>query len=662
MSREKTIIPPFRVAAADCLLLVFAFFAANLLHRGTLFLPEGYFFLLGIFYLCWLAASVTGDKFKAASYKGFWETILLFVKTGLYLVYVISFAIVFFGLHTYSRIHVYSTCVLFLFLEFGFFAVYCRYSDVCQFESIGAWRERRRRSARDKQRSASLMFYDLVLVFAAFFAVNYIKRGHLTLLPAYDMLLLIILALWFAVSLATNKFRISRQMDFYFHLWQWLKAGLIMLAIVSMLVFGLRLFHFSRFQGFGTIVLLMLLEAGLLAVFFKRRKGAAEEEDIESLDKVRDVLGQEHLSMDVDIEALRQKLMEPARVEVGAILLKNYLPDLFDFIDKNVNLNDILRVETTVENTTAPLLVSYERGLFYRLFINLHKLNDIRNINKYFLNVHQVLLPGGCFVVKAHTIRTHRDWMFDKYPRRIAAVFYALDFCFNRVLPKLPWVKKGYFAVTRGKNRILSKAEIMGRLCFCGFEIVAEKEMNKRFFVIARKAKTPSLDESPTYGPLVTLKRSGRGGEVLGIYKFRTMHPYSEYLQAYAYERQGLKSGGKIEDDFRMTTWGKFMRKLWLDELPMLYNWLKGDLGIVGVRPLSFHYLSLYDRELQELRKRVKPGLIPPFYADLPGTFEEICDSERRYIERFLEKPIKTQVTYFYNALVNILFKGARSG
>ena len=139
------------------------------------------------------------------------------------------------------------------------------------------------------------------------------------------------------------------------------------------------------------------------------------------------------------------------------------------------------------------------------------------------------------------------------------------------------------------------------------------------------------------------------------------MHPYSEYLQQYVYDLQGLQKGGKLEDDFRTTTWGKFMRKCWLDELPMIYNWLNGDLNIVGVRPLSFHYLSLYDPDLQELRKKVRPGLVPPFYADLPTTFDEICYSERRYITSFLKHPVRTQVIYFCKAFVNIVLKGARS-
>ena len=215
--------------------------------------------------------------------------------------------------------------------------------------------------------------------------------------------------------------------------------------------------------------------------------------------------------------------------------------------------------------------------------------------------------------------------------------------------------------MTRGRNRVVSTAEFLGRLSFCGFEIVAAENIGKRFWFIARKMKTPSLDQNPTYGPLVGLKRSGFGGSVITTYKFRTMHPYSEYLQQYLYDQNGLQKGGKIENDFRMTAWGKIMRKCWLDELPMLYNWLRGELQIVGVRPLSMHYLGLYPPELQELRKKVRPGLIPPFYADLPETFEEICESERRYIQSFIREPVRTQIRYFFKAVVNIAFKGARS-
>jgi len=60
------------------------------------------------------------------------------------------------------------------------------------------------------------------------------------------------------------------------------------------------------------------------------------------------------------------------------------------------------------------------------------------------------------------------------------------------------------------------------------------------------------------------------------------MHPYSEYLQSYIYEQNKLQEGGKFANDFRVTTLGKCMRKLWIDELPMFINLFKGQLKIVG--------------------------------------------------------------------------------
>ncbi len=93
----------------------------------------------------------------------------------------------------------------------------------------------------------------------------------------------------------------------------------------------------------------------------------------------------------------------------------------------------------------------------------------------------------------------------------------------------------------------------------------------------------------------------------------------------------------------------------------MVYEWIRGNLKLFGVRPLSAHYFSLYDQKLQALRKKVKPGIVPPFYADLPETLEEICDSERCYIEAYLKNPFKTQWIYFWKAFNNIVFKGARS-
>ncbi|HPS40071.1 MAG TPA: hypothetical protein PL124_11695, partial [Candidatus Cloacimonadota bacterium] len=86
-----------------------------------------------------------------------------------------------------------------------------------------------------------------------------------------------------------------------------------------------------------------------------------------------------------------------------------------------------------------------------------------------------------------------------------------------------------------------------------------------------------------------------------------------------------------------------------------------GEVTLVGVRALSEHYFSLYPKDLQELRLRVKPGLLPPFYADMPKTFEEIVASERIYLEKKLKAPFRTDWAYFWKGVWNILVKRARS-
>ena len=86
-----------------------------------------------------------------------------------------------------------------------------------------------------------------------------------------------------------------------------------------------------------------------------------------------------------------------------------------------------------------------------------------------------------------------------------------------------------------------------------------------------------------------------------------------------------------------------------------------GDMKIVGVRPLSEHFFSLYDKDLQKERIKNKPGLIPPYYVDLPKTMDEIMESELKYLNLCNESLIKTDFKYFFLALKNIFFKGARS-
>ncbi|WP_087974316.1 sugar transferase [Oceanobacillus rekensis] len=95
---------------------------------------------------------------------------------------------------------------------------------------------------------------------------------------------------------------------------------------------------------------------------------------------------------------------------------------------------------------------------------------------------------------------------------------------------------------------------------------------------------------------IFTQQRPGLHGKPFNVYKFRTMTD----------ERN--EKGELLPDHVRLTKVGKFIRKLSLDELPQLFNVLKGDISLVGPRPLLMEYLPLYTPE-QARRHDVRPGI-----------------------------------------------------
>ena len=297
----------------------------------------------------------------------------------------------------------------------------------------------------------------------------------------------------------------------------------------------------------------------------------------------------------------------------------------------------------------------------YNSIIHFRRLNTFPYINKFFEAVNSKLPIGGIFITKVETNDLRKIRLMEKYPPVVNKMYYTSDFFLKRVFPKLPVTQQLYYYFTKGRNRVLSKTEVLGRLYSCGFKIIEERYIGNRLYIVTEKFKEPVFDDDPSYGVVYPMRRVGKGGKIINVHKFRTMYAYSEYLQEYVYEKNSLDAGGKFKDDFRVSRVGKLLRRYWIDELPMVINVLKGDLKIVGVRPLSRHYLSLYTPELQTLRKKFKPGLIPPYYVDLPKTMEEIMDSEMRYLKSYEKSPLWTDVKYFFLVFYTILFKRARS-
>jgi len=340
-------------------------------------------------------------------------------------------------------------------------------------------------------------------------------------------------------------------------------------------------------------------------------------------------------------------------------MLKSLISEeIIDFMSNYVSFTD----ESTVFLETASKfnIDSLKRKNISE-FINLKRINDIKFLNKFFQSVNFKMQKGGVFICCAETIAQRQKRILKKYPKIISYPYYVMDFILKRVFPKTRLTMAINSVLTSGRNRALSLAEILGRLISCGFEIVEYKEFYPLTVFAVKKVKLPIENIHPSYGLLFKMRRIGQNGKEVFVYKIRTMHPYAEFLQEYIFKTNNLQDGGKLKNDFRITAWGRFLRKTWLDELPMLFNWIKRDLKLVGVRPISQHYLSLYRKDLIEKRLKVKPGLVPPFYADLPKTLDEIMDSEERYLDSYEKSPIKTDIKYFFKAANNILIKNARS-
>ena len=354
----------------------------------------------------------------------------------------------------------------------------------------------------------------------------------------------------------------------------------------------------------------------------------------------------ENLSIE-DRDALRESILE-------------FVPEkVLRYIEKNANLYS---TNTFTLRSTDLYNIKKLRNYRYDALVNFMPLNQIRGLNKLFSTVNEKLPDNGIWICCYEPQSVTKRNILNRFPPIIGWLYYIAFFCYKRVLPKLFMTSRLYFDITEGKNRVLSKAEVLGRLCYCGFEIIDERKKGDLNYVIARRKFQPNITLRRLYGILVKLNRVGKNGRVFKVYKFRTMHPYSEFLQAYIYNRYSLQDGGKFNRDIRVTTLGRFMRKYWVDELPMLINLLKGDMKLVGVRPISQHYFSLYSNELQTKRTQHKPGLLPPFYADMPKTLEEIEASEMRYLIMCEERgTLRTDILYFWKIFYTIVFRRARS-
>lgn len=142
--------------------------------------------------------------------------------------------------------------------------------------------------------------------------------------------------------------------------------------------------------------------------------------------------------------------------------------------------------------------------------------------------------------------------------------------------------------------------------------------------------------DSPGTGPIFVQERVGRDGERFRFYKFRSMVPNAEEKKESLLRYNEMDGPAfKIKEDPRITRFGRFLRRTSIDELPQLWNILRGDMSIVGPRPALPREVEQYNA-YQKQRMYVTPGLtcywqIQPHRNDL--SFDEWMALDIKYIE-----------------------------
>ena len=471
---------------------------------------------------------------------------------------------------------------------------------------------------------------------------------------------------WIFAAMITHQFkRVAYQVNFWKPVALHIKFIILILALISFIVYILQIDQYFR-ESFLFGIILYSVWSIVIAVFQFLDKVPRRTDDIKS-----DFIYAYELKLpenNKDSASVDSYYKFPGAngsfsklyAKLEDVYLKEH-PQVFSFLTRKLDLSSFDHDKSFVIRSSDIYNVKVMPDNQVELFINLYKLNNLDWINDYLIEVNRKLADGGIIAGTFEPLKYRYKRFLKKYPFLLANVLYLLDFIWHRAVPKLPLIQKIFFAFSKGKNRAISLAEGLGRIYYCGFEVLDLKIVDELCYFVAKKIKSPSSDKYPSYSILIKMKRFGKNGIPIYVYKFRTMHPYSEYLQEFVYKNNSIDLGGKFKNDFRITTWGIVFRKLWLDELPMLINWLKGECKLVGVRPLSQQYINLYENNFRERRLKYKPGLVPPFYADLPKTMDQIIDSEKRYLDAYDKKGFKTDLIYFGKAFKNIVFNRARS-
>ncbi len=306
----------------------------------------------------------------------------------------------------------------------------------------------------------------------------------------YIIVYAIIYFSWLISAFYTHHFNIIVEKNYFKAIYPHIKSIIFFMSIMSFNLFILRLHHKNQIIIIDSLIIYNLIFYFIITFIFIIKHPKKTDEVSINYFTVNELMAQniikdseeqfqnkkhEIISNDDEVMSFKEKLK--------MIYLRKY-KELYQFIEKSLKLSSIQIDKTEIIRSNDPYNIEILPDNYLELFMNLHELNDQRRINKYFININKKLqiyvIYFGLFEPNAAKYSQY----LKKYPYFVTMFFYTFDFIWKRIFPKLPILQKIYFLLSNGRNRAISKAEGLGRLYYCGFDVVAVKQLDNKLYFI----------------------------------------------------------------------------------------------------------------------------------------------------------------------------------
>ncbi|MBK7132242.1 MAG: hypothetical protein IPH69_05260 [Bacteroidales bacterium] len=392
-----------------------------------------------------------------------------------------------------------------------------------------------------KFRSITLLA-DIVILTMSFLVMVWTKPASLrSYLPSHTPFFIGLALMWIIVSLLNGKMHRGKIVNYTQLFSRVLASNIIATSITALAMYIIRDYDYSRTIVLGTAILATFGELIIGSVFIAYKKASLQE--YEEYDKYKTYRkpSEYDLVKGTNGKGVHTEEEHEINPRIAVALEKECGTEMTLAILKMTGRK--LTDHTAVLSTTTVFNITGLVHDNYDYIINLHKINDIRKLDEFLNAVNDKLNLKGYFFCCVETKDQRKHRLLKKYPPVLNYIYYFFDFIVKRIFPKLKFTRGLYFFLTRGDNAVISRAEALGRLSRAGFRIKQESFIGNQLCIEARKVGDPLPINENLYGPMIALPRVGKGGKIIKVYKLRTMHPYSEFIQDYVYKLHDLQDG-----------------------------------------------------------------------------------------------------------------------